>query len=111
MVVILCINIQRCSEVQGWGVVSEYLFNTDTIQCLSDMDHPIKLPGLFWDGNGEEFALHSHAPWYFLHKGRSQVLTSLQMICAAKSSLLLNLPTFVGLKVPVFVLAAAGEFC
>lgn len=26
----------------------------------------MKLPGLFWDGNGEEFALHSHAPWHVL---------------------------------------------
>lgn len=30
------------------------------------MDHPIKLPSLFWDGNGEELALHSHAPWHVL---------------------------------------------
>lgn len=54
------------SEVQGWGVVSEYLCSTDTTQCLPDMDHPIKLPNLFWDGNGEEFALHSRAPWHVL---------------------------------------------
>lgn len=46
---------------------------------------------------------------YFLRKGRSQTLTSLQMICAAVSSLLLSLPTFVGLKAPLFVLAAAGK--
>lgn len=37
------------------------------------------------------------------------MLTSLQMVCAAKSSLLLSLPAFVGLKVPVFVLAASGK--
>lgn len=37
-----------------------------TMQCLSDTNHPIKLPGLLWDGNGEEFALHSHAPWHVL---------------------------------------------
>lgn len=34
---------------------------------------------------------------YFLHKGRSQMLTSFQMICAAESSLLLSL-NFCGLE-------------
>lgn len=46
---------------------------------------------------------------YFPHRGRSQMLTNLHMICGAESSLLLSLPTFVALKVPLFVLAAAGK--
>lgn len=88
-------------------MVSEYLFNTDTAQCLPDMDHPIKLPNLFWDGNlPYTLMLHGIS---FLHKERSQMLTSLQMTCAADSSVLLSLPSFVGLKVPLFVLAAVGK--
>lgn len=37
------------------------------------------------------------------------MLTSLQMTCAADSSGLLSFPTFVDLKVPLFVLAAVGK--
>lgn len=37
------------------------------------------------------------------------MMTSLQMIYGAESSLLLSLPTFVGLKVALFVLPAAGK--
>lgn len=77
---------------------------------MSDVDHPIKLPSLFWDDNGEEFALHSHAPWHVPpSQGEEPDVTSLQMTCAADSSLLLSIPTSVGLEVPLLVLAAAGK--
>lgn len=106
MVVVCALAYTGGSEVQGWGVVGDYLFN-NVCQIRITPYSCLVCSGMVMGRNLPcTPMLHDT---YFLHKGRSQMLTSFQMICAAESSLLLSLPTFVGLKVPLFVLAAAGK--